>query len=86
MTKLYAKIDQFGDVLSYFTTRQWDFTDFNTQGLHQACSEADKALFPLNISDLNWESYLKNYMIGLRLYLLKETNDNLPVARRKYFA
>jgi alcohol-forming fatty acyl-CoA reductase len=86
MTKLYAKIDQFSDVLSYFTTRQWDFSDTNVQGLHNECIEADKALFPLNIADLQWDSYLKSYMLGLRLHLLKEPLDNLTVARRKYFA
>jgi fatty acyl-CoA reductase len=86
MTKMYAKIDKFNDLMSYFTTRQWDFNDMNVRTLNKILSPEDRDLFPFDISELRWEPYIRNYMAGIRLHLLNEKPDNLVAARRKFFA
>lgn len=86
MTKLYSKIDKFNDLMSYFTTRQWDFSDHNVRALNSLLCEEDRAIFPFDLGELKWEPYLRNYMAGIRLHLLKEQPDNLSAARKKYMA
>ncbi|KAF4519231.1 hypothetical protein B566_EDAN009792 [Ephemera danica] len=79
---LYGKIAQFTDILSYFTTRQWEFSDHNVRALHASLNEVDKVTFPFDISSLRWEPYLNEYMAGIRVHLLKEQPENLPAARK----
>ncbi|KAF4518170.1 hypothetical protein B566_EDAN007861 [Ephemera danica] len=85
MMKMYAKIDKFNDLMSYFTTRQWNFTDRNVRTLYQALSPEDRALFPFDLSTISWAPYIHNYMAGIRLHLLHEKPDNLKAARSKFF-
>lgn len=39
--------------------------------------------FYCDMSNVDWESYLENYMLGIRQYVLKDGLESLPSARRK---
>jgi fatty acyl-CoA reductase len=81
---MYAKIDKFNELMSYFTTRQWHFSDQNVRTLNDILSPEDRTLFPFDLANLNWEPYIHNYMAGIRLHLLHEKPDNLKAARSKF--
>lgn len=83
LVKIFKKFDQATNVLKAFTTKQWKFnTDNETTLLKEFMSEEDKRLFNFDVSNLTWESYLKDYVLGVREFLLKEPISNLEQARR----
>lgn len=82
--KVYKKVGKFVDVIAYFATREWEFTNDNVRKLWENTSETDKQLFPFNISRVNWDIYHKHQVYGIRKYVLKEDISTVPAARIKY--
>jgi fatty acyl-CoA reductase len=39
--------------------------------------------YNVDITNLNWESYVKQYVLGIRKYVLKDSPDTLNKARSK---
>jgi len=84
LLKIYKKINKFCYVISYFSTRDWKFTDGNVQELWQKLDEDDRKLFDFNLDELDWEKYFYTYVRGIRLYLLKDDMSTLPQAIARY--
>ncbi|CAH0602032.1 unnamed protein product [Chrysodeixis includens] len=84
MLKVYRKIHKFSSVLSYFCTREITFCNSRTRELWDKTSEEDKKLYPFTMSEMNWGEYFEDYMVGIRRYLFKESDDTLPQARIKW--
>lgn len=79
---MYGKIHKFTNSLEYYTLREWKFVNRNSTHLLDKMSAGDKALFPFDVRDLNWESYIQKYVLGIREHLLKDDTQTLPKARR----
>ena len=47
--------------------------------------EIDKQMFNFDMESLVWEEYLKEYVKGVRIYLLKDPLDTIPQSRKKHF-
>ncbi|XP_073965240.1 fatty acyl-CoA reductase wat-like [Choristoneura fumiferana] len=84
MLKVYRKIHKFSSVLSYFCTREIKFCNRNVRELWDRTSEQDKQLFPFSMAEVSWEAYFKEYLVGIRRYLFKDSDDTLPQARIKW--
>ncbi|XP_041970543.1 fatty acyl-CoA reductase wat-like [Aricia agestis] len=83
MLKVYRKIHKFSAVLAYFSTRQFKFSNEQTEQLWEHTSTLDKKLFPFDMRQLDWEEYFKEYLLGIRRFLLKEKDETIPQARIK---
>jgi fatty acyl-CoA reductase len=83
LLKIYKKINKFINVISYFGTREWKFTNKNVQGLWEKLDEEDKKLFDFDIGGLNWDKYFYNYVRGVRIYVLKDDLSTVPRAQAK---
>lgn len=82
----YKKINRFGEVISYFAIREWDFKNDNTQALWRKLKPTDREAFEFNIAALDWDAYNSTYIRGGRLYLLKDPLETVPqgmVKKRK---
>ncbi|CAH0712960.1 unnamed protein product, partial [Brenthis ino] len=79
----YKKIRKYLEVISYFTLREWKFHNKNTVSLLKELDDADKHTFNFDIESLKWEEYCKDYLLGMRLYLVKDPLETLPQARKK---
>ncbi|KAJ0182885.1 hypothetical protein K1T71_000861 [Dendrolimus kikuchii] len=84
LRKAYQKISKFSEVISYFATREWKFSNENTQSLYNELCVADKHIFDFDMSNLDWSTYFYNYIRGVRVYLLKDPVETVPAAIRKY--
>ncbi|XP_044763017.1 fatty acyl-CoA reductase 1-like [Coccinella septempunctata] len=76
------------DAGKFFSTNEWDFDTHTFASLSQAVKHAeDGKCFNIDINkkttDFDWESYVKNFMIGVRQYVLKDDMSSLPSARAK---
>ncbi|XP_026322638.1 fatty acyl-CoA reductase wat-like [Hyposmocoma kahamanoa] len=84
MLKVYKKIHKFSTVISYFCTREIKFCNQHTRRLWDSISDVDKKLFPFSMADIVWSEYFDEYLIGIRRYLFKESDDTLPQAKIKW--
>lgn len=84
MVEGYKKIDKFGEVISYFAMRQWQFKNDNVQGLWRKMKTTDRDVFQFDMGALDWDAYNYTYLRGARLYLLKDPLDTIPEGKIKY--
>ncbi|KAK4877896.1 hypothetical protein RN001_010402 [Aquatica leii] len=84
LVKGYQKINKFLNVLAYFTTRTFIFTNHNTQNLWKKLDAADKKMFNFDVSTFDWDEYFYKFARGGRVYLLKDPLDTLPQGRAKF--
>ncbi|XP_017860823.1 PREDICTED: putative fatty acyl-CoA reductase CG5065 [Drosophila arizonae] len=80
----YKKIHKFINVISHFSTRDWDFHIDNVQSLWSRMSSIDKTEFFFDMRQLDWDFYLQQYFRGIRKYLLKDPLETIPKALVKW--
>lgn len=62
---------------------EWDFETTNVKDLLQEVRHSkDGDEFHVDVSTMNWDEYIKQYMFGIRKYVLKDDLESLPNARR----
>uniref|UniRef100_A0A1B0FKH3 Fatty acyl-CoA reductase n=1 Tax=Glossina morsitans morsitans TaxID=37546 RepID=A0A1B0FKH3_GLOMM len=72
------------NVLQFFTMRSWVFRSPNYEALWQKLSDKDKKIFNMNMNtEEGNEEYMLSCIQGGRQYLMKESPDTLPKARRQ---
>ncbi|XP_068622040.1 putative fatty acyl-CoA reductase CG5065 [Battus philenor] len=69
-------------VLQYYTTKEWHFRNTNFLSLQKRISEEDNKIFYTDVSNLDRQEYLKDYVLGARQFVCKEDPANLPRARK----
>ncbi|CAG9532435.1 unnamed protein product [Cercopithifilaria johnstoni] len=81
-TRIYKKVLRLVETLHYFTTRGWDFDSKGLIELWETTSEEDKKIFNFDVRQLDWDSYLFDYLMGVKRYVVKDRLEELPKARR----
>lgn len=84
MIKVYKKIHKFSNVISFFCTNEWTFSNRNVQRLWHQLDAKDQQLFHFNMSDMVWVDYLRYYIKGMRIHLFKDDLSTVQAARRKW--
>ncbi len=81
--RLQKKIKKAVEVLEYFTTKQWEFTNDNFYMIMKELNETDNQMFNFDLKELNWKSYIEQYCLGTKVYLMKEDAKKLNECRIK---
>ncbi len=84
LTNIYKQIDGLEDKIEFFRRRKWLFRIDNTRNLWKNISPEDKELFCFDIDRVNWERYTHSFLLGARVYMLKDDIHTLPAARKKF--
>ncbi|XP_045458029.1 fatty acyl-CoA reductase wat-like [Melitaea cinxia] len=84
MLQFYKKVTKLAKILFYFSTQDWRFEDIGVQRMWSRTSEGDRAVFPFNLRDMSWDYMAETFLLGLRVYLVKDDLSTLPEARRKW--
>ncbi|CAH1721740.1 fatty acyl-CoA reductase wat-like [Aphis gossypii] len=79
----YRKMHKFSEVISYFSLQSWTFHDNNTKSLAAKLSKLDQSLFKFDAAKLDWNEYFKKHVLGIRLYIIKDTMDSVPEAVKR---
>uniref|UniRef100_A0AC34QVW2 Fatty acyl-CoA reductase n=1 Tax=Panagrolaimus sp. JU765 TaxID=591449 RepID=A0AC34QVW2_9BILA len=79
--RMYQKIWKMIETLHFFTTRGWNFDTKNLLFLWNSIDDEDKKIFNFDVRQIIWDDYMFDYVMGIKVYLLKENIDNLPTAR-----
>ena len=83
MVKLTVKVDKTMDLMQFLIQIEWKFRSDNLMALNNRLDDEDKKQFDFDMSVLDWQLYIKNCHYGNRRYLLKETDDSIPMAVRR---
>lgn len=83
MVKTQQRLYKMIDTVQFFIMRQWNFTDDNVRNLLTEMNPKDSQSFPFDISVIDWDKYLENYVLGVRKFLWKQNPTSLPSCRRK---
>jgi fatty acyl-CoA reductase len=81
MVQIYKKLHRSVDTMNYFTKRSWEWTHENPDILRGAMTPEDIQSFYFDPRPIHWQTYLENFCMGTRKYVLKEDVCNLPTAR-----
>ena len=81
---MYEKIHKFSGVISYFCVREWKFSNTNVQGMWSRLDPRDRQMFYFSMQNFDWQSYFRNYMKGIRVYLLKDDLKTLESSRARW--
>lgn len=73
----------------FFAVNEWYFHAENMKELVKCIknSVVDGGTTPYNvdITNLDWETYVRQYVLGIRKYVLKDSPDTLGKARSKLY-
>ncbi|XP_044763999.1 fatty acyl-CoA reductase wat-like isoform X2 [Coccinella septempunctata] len=86
MMSFYKKIYRFNKSIAWFASNEWKFSTNNVQQLWNELPYVDKRIFPFSMSkeNFNWNEYLSQVNLGIRLYLLQDELHTMTNAIRKH--
>lgn len=79
--KLYDKVWKMIETLHFFTTRGWTFNAKGMPELFSRMTPEDQKEFNFDVSQIHWDSYLFDYVMGIKKFILKEDVEHLDRAR-----
>ncbi|XP_076350975.1 putative fatty acyl-CoA reductase CG5065 [Tachypleus tridentatus] len=83
LVQVYKRVHRAVHILEYFTTHEWTFQANNMLTLMRKLKGLDKKVFDLDMCQIDLCDYMKNYVLGVRRFVLKEDDSTLAEARRK---
>lgn len=83
LVRLHTNVWTSLNLLEKFIFTEFKFNSNKTTALIKTMSDADKAAYNIDISDLDWEDYFTDLVQGVRKYLNKEDEKTLEAARGK---
>lgn len=70
------------DTGEYFARHEWNFETTNVRELLAEVQAAkDGAEFRVDVRAMVWDEYIREYMLGIRKFVLKDDVETLPAAR-----
>lgn len=82
LVNVQRKISTGLKLLQYYTTKDWDFRNERFQEMSDKLNSTDQEIFDTSVSQVNWDIYISDYIRGMRTYILGESDDTLPYARK----
>ena len=81
MVQVQKKLQRAVACLEFFTTHEWKFTNDNVIRLLTNLHPLDRKTFNFDVMEIEWKSYLEQYILGTRKFILKEDPSTFPAAR-----
>ena len=67
-------------ITSFFALRQFQFVNDNFIPILDQMSAEDRRTFNFDVRQIDWQSYVEDYCLGIRRFILKEADDSIPAA------
>lgn len=84
MLKIYTRFKKAAKTGEFFALNEWHFGSKNIKKLAASLKTSqDWQIFPVDMRILKYDPYVKNYMLGIRKYVLNDPDKSLSSARRK---
>lgn len=85
MFKLARRFQKAIEAGTYFALHEWNFDSNSLERVLKAANDTQIDAFEFNCdsSNIDWESYMEKFVLGIRTFVLKDDLSSLPAARRK---
>jgi fatty acyl-CoA reductase len=80
--RVQSKLKKATETLEFFTTHQWEFTNDNIFMLLNQMNEVDSKIFNFDVKELHWPSYIEQYCLGAKKFVLKEDMSKMNQCRK----
>lgn len=84
VVKAVNRMHHANDVFDYFCSNQWNFVTDNVKRLRELQADGDKATFNCDVRAIDWEVYARTGWLGCRRFILKEEDESIEYAKRRY--
>ncbi|XP_066990942.1 putative fatty acyl-CoA reductase CG5065 [Anabrus simplex] len=81
MLKISKRFQMAAKTGEFFALHEWNFQSDNIALLMNDAQ--DRTMFDVDVSKMDWDTYVKYYMLGIRRFILKDSVDTIPSAKRK---
>lgn len=82
LVRVQNKVSTGLELLQYYTTKEWDFRSDRFQQLQEKLIPIDQKIFDTDTTQVNWEEYIRAYIVGMRTYILGESEKTIPQAKK----
>lgn len=82
MVKISNQLTRVVHTLKYFTQNDWVWTNHNSVALQAALNEHDRKIYFMDVAEIHWPTYLEQWCIGTKQYILNEDMLAIPAAKR----
>lgn len=82
MWRVHERIAKGMEVLEYYANNQWDFDNKHAIIIRAKLNKSEKLKYKCDAEGVDIFQYFENCILGARRYLLKQSDDLLPSARR----
>lgn len=84
MMKIAKRFQKAANTGEFFAMHEWIFENGNLKQLAaNVRSMKDGNEFTCDMSNMDWDNYVANYMLGIRKYVLKDGLESMEQARSK---
>ncbi|OAF69215.1 hypothetical protein A3Q56_03037 [Intoshia linei] len=80
VVNIYNRLHKTNRVLTPFINNQTTWATSNKVRMLNKMNSIDQRIFYFDSNKIVWSSYVRNYLIGLKTYVLKEKMENLEIA------
>ncbi|KAJ9578556.1 hypothetical protein L9F63_005285, partial [Diploptera punctata] len=82
MMRVQRRINKGFEVFEYYTNKQWDFKNEYVVTMRKILNDRERLEFQIEGNDLDIDEYILSCIHAARLYILKESPESIPAARR----
>lgn len=82
--KIYSKAHHIISTYAYFMCNWWQFKNENIINLWEKMSERDQEKFQFTLINFDWLKYTYHQVKGIRIYLVKDPLETVPLAEKRY--
>ncbi|XP_059482551.1 putative fatty acyl-CoA reductase CG5065 [Neocloeon triangulifer] len=70
------------DLLQYYTTKEWNFTNRRIVEICDKLEPSERECFTTDVKRVQWDTYVRDMLLGTRRFILKDDISSLPKAKR----
>ncbi|CAG9576933.1 unnamed protein product [Danaus chrysippus] len=82
LMRVHRRISKGFEVFEYYTNNQWDFKSDIAQTVRQKLNPRERRDYKVDAIGLDISKYFEDCIRAARIFILKESDDTLPAARR----
>jgi len=82
VVNVYKNIHKMLSSIEYLTDKEWKFSTENIIALRNSLLDTDSQTFNIDPRGIHWQTYIENYLIGAKKYLLDEQLHGVPAAKQ----
>ncbi|XP_044738347.1 putative fatty acyl-CoA reductase CG5065 [Chrysoperla carnea] len=82
LMRVQRRVNKGFEVFEYYANNTWEFSNENGLAIRAMLNPRERQLYKIDGDGVDLEAYFTDCIHAARLYILKETDDTIPAARR----